>query len=295
MISQIAQTPKGPIEYTLLGSGPVVLVCHGTSSNCFSTDVSMPLVEAGLSVLTPSRPGYGRTPLETGPSAAEAAGALIALLDSLAIQTCAVVAISGGGPTGIALAAGYPGRIERLVLAEAISHPEDRPNEPSYKDQSAFYGPMHSVLWGMLGLMSRLSPRSMARQTLVIFSTHDPDDTLGRLSSEDIAKICRFYQGRSSRRGALADWAHTAGADLLRAVRQPTLVIHSREDKSVPFGHAEWSLEHIPGAELCEAGITGHFFWVDPDYPRISQRMVAFLQRSPDEEMAAVEYVPAAS
>jgi pimeloyl-ACP methyl ester carboxylesterase len=197
MKSQIAQTSKGPIEYTLLGSGPVVLVCHGTSSNCFSIDMSTPLVEAGFSVLTPSRPGYGRTPLEVGASAAGAAQALIALLDSLSIQTCEVVAISGGGPTGIALAAGYPQRTTRLILAEAVTHPEDRPNEPSYKNQTAFYGPMHNLTWGMLGLMSRLSPRAMARQTLAIFSTHDPDDGLSKLSAEDIAKICRFYQGHS--------------------------------------------------------------------------------------------------
>jgi pimeloyl-ACP methyl ester carboxylesterase len=200
------------------------------------------------------------------------------LLDSLEVRTCAVVAISGGGPTGAALAAGFPQRVTCLVLAAAITRPEDRPNEPSYKNQTAFYGPMHNVMWGMLGLMSRLSPRAMARQTLAIFSTHDPADGLSKLSAEDIKKLCRFYQGRSSRRGALNDAAHTVGADLLKSLRQPTLVIHSREDNSVPFGHAEWSLEHIPQAELCESGCTGHFFWVGPDFPRISQRMVAFLQ-----------------
>jgi len=278
MNSQIAHTPLGPIEYTLLGSGPVVLVCHGTSSNCFATAGSEPFVAAGLSVLTPSRPGYGRTPLEAGRTAAQAAGALVALLDSLEMQTCSVVAISGGGPTGIALAAGFPERVQRLVLAEAVSRPEERPNEPAYKSQSAFYGPMHSLMWGMLGLMSRLSPRAMARQTLVIFSTHDPDDGLSRLSKEDVAGICRFYQGRSSRQGALNDGTHTVGADLLEKVRQPTLVVHSREDNSVPFTHAEWSLAHIPQAELCEAGLTGHFYWVGPEFPRISQRMTAFLQ-----------------
>jgi pimeloyl-ACP methyl ester carboxylesterase len=146
MKSQIAQTSKGPIEYTLLGSGPVVLACHGTSSNCFSTDTSSPLVEAGFSVLTPSRPGYGRTPLSVGPSAADAAQALIALLDSLEVRTCAVVAISGGGPTGVALAAGFPERVTRLVLAEAVTYPENRPNEPGYKNQVAFYGPLHTVM-----------------------------------------------------------------------------------------------------------------------------------------------------
>jgi hypothetical protein len=32
MKSQIAQTMKGPIEYTLNGHGPVLLVCHGTKA-----------------------------------------------------------------------------------------------------------------------------------------------------------------------------------------------------------------------------------------------------------------------
>jgi pimeloyl-ACP methyl ester carboxylesterase len=280
MKSQIAQTPKGPIEYNLQGSGPVVLVCHGTSSNCYASEMAGPLVQAGFSVLTPSRPGYGRTPLEIGRSAGEAAQALIALLDSLQVPTCSVLAISGGGPTGVALAAGFPGRVTRLVLEEAITYPENRPNEPSYKNQTAFYGPMHNLTWGMLGLMSRISPRGMARQTLAIFSTHDPEDGLKQLSKGDIQTIAHFYQGHSSRLGALADGAHTVGADLLKKLRQPTLVIHSREDNSVPFVHAEWSLKHIPQAQLYEGGLTGHFFWVGPDSPRINQSMVAFLRES---------------
>ena len=86
MNSQIAHTSKGSIEYTLLGNGPKVLVCHGTSSNCFSTEVTKPLVGAGFSVLTPSRPGYGLTPLEVGRSTAQTAEALIALVDNLQIN-----------------------------------------------------------------------------------------------------------------------------------------------------------------------------------------------------------------
>jgi pimeloyl-ACP methyl ester carboxylesterase len=122
-----------------------------------------------------------------------------------------------------------------------------------------------------------LSPRRMARQTLVLFSTHDPNEGLQQLSPEDIKKICRFYQGHSSRNGALCDANHTVGADLLRNIQQPTLVIHSREDNAVPFTHAEWSLNHIPHAELVEGGITGHFFWVGPDFKMICEQMVGFL------------------
>jgi pimeloyl-ACP methyl ester carboxylesterase len=284
MISHIAQTSKGPIEYTLIGNGPVLLACHGTSSNCYSTEALESLVEAGFSLLTPSRPGYGRTPLEVGRNNLEAAEALIALLDCLKIETCSVIAISGGGPTGIALAANFPWRIERLILMAAVSRPEDRPNEPAYKNQMAFYGPLHSLQWGTLRLISNLSPRGMARQTLAIFSTHDPDDAMSKLSSQGIESIRRFYQGHSSRGGALNDATHTVGRELLQAISVPVLIVHSREDRSVPFSHAEWSLQNVPQAILCEAGCTGHFLWVGPDYKDISKQMVAFLHSDAEDQ-----------
>ena len=276
--SRVANTSRGPVEYTWLGSGPVILVCHGTSSNCFSVDGTAPLLEAGFSVLTPSRPGYGRTPLRVGPSAAQAAEALMALLDCLKVETCSVMAASGGGPTGVALAANYPGRVRRLALMEAITRPEDRINEPAYQSQKSFYGPMHVIYWSMLGLVSRISPAGMARQTMALFSTHDPDEVLSQLTPQDIEAICHFYQGRSSRTGAISDLAHTVGGELLQRITSPTLVVHSREDKSVPFSHAEWSLAHIAGSQLCESGLTGHFYWVGPDTQWVNRQLVAFFK-----------------
>ena len=92
MKSQIARTMKGPIEYTLQGHGPVLLVCHGTSENCHSGSALAPLLDAGFSLLTISRPGYGRTPSDVGRSNTEAADSLVALLDQLEISTCSVIA-----------------------------------------------------------------------------------------------------------------------------------------------------------------------------------------------------------
>jgi pimeloyl-ACP methyl ester carboxylesterase len=70
-------------------------------------------------------------------------------------------------------------------------------------------------------------------------------------------------------------------SEVLGKIHQPTLVIHSREDNSVPFSHAEWSLKNIPKAELCESGFTGHFFWIGPDFERISQQTIKFLGKNP--------------
>jgi pimeloyl-ACP methyl ester carboxylesterase len=277
MRSQHILTPDGSMEYTLHGSGPVVLICHGTSSDCHTDCFLDSLVEAGFTVLSPSRPGYGRTDLSTGISAAQAASSILNLLDQLNISSCNVIGISGGAPTAIALANKFPDRVRKLVLASAVSYPEHRPSEPEYQNQASFYGPMHSVIWASLGMVSRLSPRTMARQTMALFSVHDPDDALRSLSTADIRTIGQFYRGRSSRHGALADAGHTVGAELLSSITQSTLVIHSREDRSVPFAHAEWALQHIPQAELCEGGCTGHFLWVGPDSPRISRQLADFL------------------
>ena len=43
--------------------------------------------------------------------------------------------------------------------------------------------------------------------------------------------------------GALNDLTHVVTRELMQKVLSPTLIIHSREDASIPFHHAEWSLE----------------------------------------------------
>lgn len=278
MKSQFAQTMKGPIEYTLQGHGPAVLVCHGTSENCYSGSSLAPLLDAGFSLLTVSRPGYGRTPSDVGRSNVEAADALVALLDQLEIPQCSLIAISGGGPTGVTLAANYPERVNSLVLIAANTYTENRQNEPGYASQKAFYGPLHGLFWGMLRLFSTISPYKAALQTLTIFSTHDPKETISRLSSEDIRALSHFFHGQSSRQGALNDLTHVVTREVMQKITSPTLIIHSREDASIPFHHAEWSLENIPNARLCESGSTGHFYWIGPDYERISDSMIDFLR-----------------
>ena len=54
---------------------------HDGYNNYFSY-----ILDAGIGVITPSRPGYGRTPLSSGKTSAEAADLLAALLDELKID-----------------------------------------------------------------------------------------------------------------------------------------------------------------------------------------------------------------
>src|SRR5678815_1214669 len=111
MTQNIAQTPKGPIEYRFEGNGPTIVVLNGGHCSRETRLSHEKLTEHGFSVLTPSRPGYDSTPSEVGKSAPAAANALAALLDTLQISTVDVIGISAAGPTALAFVQQHPGRV----------------------------------------------------------------------------------------------------------------------------------------------------------------------------------------
>ena len=65
-------------------------------------------LEHGFGVIAPSRPGYGRTPLEIAETSAESADCYAALLDVIKIDKVVTVGISAGGPSAIQFAARHP-------------------------------------------------------------------------------------------------------------------------------------------------------------------------------------------
>ncbi len=121
----LADTSAGPIEYRIQGSGPAVLVLKVGHSSRRTRLGHERLAAHGFTVVDPSRPGYDRTPACVARSAQEAADALAALLDSLAIADVAVVAISAAGHTAIELARRHPNRVRRVSFECARALPWD--------------------------------------------------------------------------------------------------------------------------------------------------------------------------
>ena len=67
--SSVIDTNAGPVEYGVVGEGPpFVLIFQGAMSSYYEGLVMGRILahENGLKVISPSRPGYLRTPLETG-------------------------------------------------------------------------------------------------------------------------------------------------------------------------------------------------------------------------------------
>ena len=278
MHAEFAMTPLGPIEYTQRGQGAAVLLLHGTSQDCRDELLGAGLPEAEFRLLQPSRPGYGRTPLSVGQTAEQAAEAMAALLDAVGVAEASLLAVSGGGPTGLLLAARHPERVRKLVLMSAICHTAGRQQEAMFEQQARFYGPSHDMQWRLLGVFSRLFPRAMAKQTLRLFSTHDPEDALRRLTPAEIAALSRFYRKPPYRHGALSDLYHSVPVEALASIRVPTLIVHSREDRSVPFAHAEYAHTHIPQAELYAAPSWSHWVTLGPGADEVKRRVAEFLR-----------------
>ncbi len=82
--SQVLQTSRGLMEYATKGEGPALLLIHGSPGGY---DQAMAFVSQnpGFKLISVSRPGYLRTPLETGQTPEEQADAFAALLDELNI------------------------------------------------------------------------------------------------------------------------------------------------------------------------------------------------------------------
>jgi hypothetical protein len=121
--SKMIDTRKGPIEYTINGeSGPYLVIMHGgpggyDQTSAFFSD----MFGKGFRLLSWSRPGYIRTPLEVGKTYEEQADDVAALMDALKIDHAAVLGYSAGGPPAIYFAARYPERTWALILECAVT------------------------------------------------------------------------------------------------------------------------------------------------------------------------------
>ncbi len=276
----VAQTKAGPIEYTLLGQGPVVLRLTGSMDDCESSGGNEALLAAGYSIFTPSRPGYGKTPLSAGKTAPEAADAMAALMDRLGILNADVIAESAGGPTAIYLAARHPERVRKLVLEEAISKYMKDADPKGFETRKKFYESQYGYLRYMLKILARTAPKSLARTTMSLFGSHDPDEAVKRMSKADIDGICSFYLRWGAYWGQAAsnDMDQTTEDAALNAIQAPTLIVHSRSDAAVPFAAAEYSHANIAGSELWESPAWSHMT-LGSEAAAVDTKVVEFLKK----------------
>jgi pimeloyl-ACP methyl ester carboxylesterase/DNA-binding CsgD family transcriptional regulator len=166
---------------------------------------------------------------------------LRAVLDELALETVQLVGGSSGGCAAIAFAARFPERVDRLLLYGA------------YADGSAITSPeVRDAIVGTVRSHWGLGSRLLA------------DIFLGDTSSREQERLARYQRSAASAETAAVllerVYRNDARAELAR-VRAPTLVVHRRGDRAIPYRLGRELAAEIPGAALVPLDGSAHFPW----------------------------------
>lgn len=143
------------------------------------------------------------------------------------------------------------------------------------------FGPsLEKPTWTIVRLLFRTLPHSTGLKMMIGELSNLPvKQVLAALPEAHQAQTLElFSQMRSSSgfRNDLQVMRHPAEDK----PQQPALVIHSRHDGSVPFAQAEALHESMPNSELLETSAVSHFIWFHPDWPRVTEHIRGFLDRS---------------
>jgi len=275
-----AELTEGTIEYAWEGEergSRTILVAHGGNCNCEMRFDQESLNAAGFSILVPSRPGYGRTSLGHGESAQQQADAMASLLDALGIRSVGVLGLSAGGPVALELSRRHRARVSCLVLEECVVDVWVSRWSPRYWAMRYLMHPKRQArLWEAQRREFADHPRRHLRRLARMFSTLDPDEVVADWSERDVERYGQLLARLDSGAGFVRDIDHRA--EHLEEISAPTLIIHSRFDRNVPFRHALSAHRRIAGSELYEAPAKSHLVEMGAHRQEIVQKRDEFFR-----------------
>lgn len=289
--SSILYTEMGPVEYRIDGeSGPYLLVMHGGPGGYDQTaGLFRDMLGKGFRIISWSRPGYLRTPIQDGRTFEEQADLAAALLDNLGVGRAAVLGYSAGRPVAVHFAVRHPDRIWGLILECAVTRKWTI--DPGNYQEKLFFGYlMHSdpFLWAS-DVTGNLAPRLVGMSTIEMESSLDKEEARRLMDSimhdeRRVAVLKDMVKGMSPeelRRDGMDNDVEQLGkiADLpLKGIRAPTLIIHGTRDADVPVADAEFASRAIPGSELYLVEDGFHVMALTDSIDEITARRVSFLK-----------------
>lgn len=266
------ETIKGKIEYSLFGQGKPILFIHGGHVNCRETIFHKGLDSTKYCFITPSRPGYGNTPLtELNKTPKGTADLFVALLEQLNFKKAIVIGISAGGLTALEFAANYPNQIESLILISALTEKWFADSDKIYRGGKVIFAPkLESFTWLSYRLFFRLFPKIMARTMFKALSKHRPIE----FTAGELQELRQLTLNMRSGSGFINDLDQTIDQEILSRIDCPTLILHSENDNAVDISHARNANTRIRNSKLILfKNHWGHLLWLGKDYERILNEM----------------------
>lgn len=254
--SRVIPSPYGDIEYTEGGTGPHVLVSHGSGGGYDQGElIAQAFLDDHFHWIAPSRFGYLQSTFRDGSTFDDQAHAYAALLDHLGIERVAVVAVSHGGPAALLFAVLYPERVASLTListgvATASSEDQKKANQQGsaltmiYKHDWLYWGITRLLKKQFVGLMGA---------TDAVFAALTPEQ------QKLVDRIIDEMNPVSPRAaGALFDNQAALPGGRIAAIRAPTLIFHATDDTLQRYHNAEFAATTILGAKLVPFERGGH-------------------------------------
>lgn len=101
-----------------------------------------------------------------------------------------------------------------------------------------------------------------------------------RLDKNDIKELLSTFKHYNSKEGFICDIDHDVEQAQISKIQCPTLIIHSRNDNSVSFEHAEYANKKIKQSQLIELDNEwGHLFWIGKDSHKPIRKIIEFIEK----------------
>jgi pimeloyl-ACP methyl ester carboxylesterase len=294
--SKLVETAAGPVEYTELGSGPAVIVCHGAPGGYDQAALlGGALAKTGFRVIAPSRPGFLRTPLATGLLFEDQANALAALLDKLGIKQAAVLGWATGTPVAVDFALRHADRTTALVLVSPITKPYQRdPNvEPRQllAEAALFKTTGDMGAWFLLE-QARRDPRGMLDAVLASDTSLDAAARAKQIDAvlADSAQLA-FFRALLGTQTPLSPRETGTRNDLLQVrvpaplayenIHAPTLLVHGSAEAASPWADVQEITTKLPTAKVLTVENAGSIVWLGAGAAAMQQAVIDFLKSPP--------------
>lgn len=263
--SQISMTGGRQLVYTDIGEHgwPCVFFFHGAPSSRLRLAYLEPqFLAERIRVISPDRPGYGRSSPQPGRSLADWPADVAALADALGIARFIVAGHSSGGPYAVACAALLPKRVSAGIVLGGVTDMGWPSAWDGYIDTESQLMRMSDEESAVAWCVERFGADGSGFLAASGFELPEPDEQL--YADEEVARLLASARTEAFRQG-VAGYAQ----DVLiqgrpwpfnpSSITAPVHVVHGELDTLLPLAHSRHTAELIPGATLRVLPGHGHF------------------------------------